>query len=161
MATEIKLINDIIADRIIQVGLCFDTFKGLACSFKQFANVDLGWSESGEIEEKLWYDYKRYKYPYIEPETELRSRLVLYEGMNRPTADEVLDHELYISQQGVDEVKFERSYLGQSIFEPDECLWNQNDDGMKLRSVITHYRDSEHDIFDEVKTGSWTGHQYI
>ena len=94
MATEIELLDGYIRDSTIQVGLCFDSFTGLACSFKQFRDVD--WF--GEIEERLWYDYKRYKYPYIEPDTELRSNLVLYGGLNRPTADEVLDGELYISE---------------------------------------------------------------
>ena len=102
MATEITLIDDIIADRIIQVGLCFDGGKGLACSFKQFAGNEFNGEGKGEIEEKLWYDFKRYKYPYIDPNSELRYNLVLNEGLTRPTADEVLDHELYISQQGVD-----------------------------------------------------------
>ena len=52
--------------------------------------------------------------------------------------------------------------VGENEFEVDDCLWYQDDDGMKLRSVITHKRkDGEEDFFEQVKTGSWTGHSYI
>ena len=55
----------------------------------------------GEIEEKMWYDYKREKYPYIWPGTELRINLVLNEGLDRPTATDVSDMELEIGNEGV------------------------------------------------------------
>ena len=70
VSTEVTVLGgQVIGEKAIQTGLCFDTNDGLACNYMEFEVMPSG---SPIFHEYLWYDFKNDKYPYIYPNKELR-----------------------------------------------------------------------------------------